>query len=349
MVVYKSEDSYNNEADLNMKRLSNLFDKIISVENLIKADEKARKGKIKSYGVKIHDKHKIENIQKLHEMLSNGTFHTSKYSVFKVYEPKEREIYRLPYYPDRIVHHAIMNVLEPIWVNIFTADTCSCIKKRGIMEAHRRMLKYLKDQNGTKYCLKTDIHKFYPSIDHDCLKIIIRKKIKDVRLLSLLDEIIDSADGVPIGNYLSQYFANLYLAYIDHQIKERLSVKYYIRYADDMVFLSSTKEELANILKELKVMLSELKLKLKGNEQIFPVGESRKDNHKRGIDFVGFIFYHKQTLIRKSIKKSFARKCSSLNKKKISNKEYKQNISPWLGWTKYSNSHNLKHKLLPFF
>ena len=329
-----------------MKRIGNLFNKVVSLENLIGADEKARKGKQKSYGVKVHDKNRMENLQKLHDVLSNGEYHTSKYSIFKIHEPKEREIYRLPYYPDRIVHHAIMNILESIWVSIFTSDTCSCIKKRGIMEAHRRISKYLKDIDGTRYCLKTDIRKYYPSINHDCLKLIIRKKIKDKRLLMLLDEIIDSAEGVPIGNYLSQYFANLYLAYVDHRIKEELHVKYYVRYADDMIFLASTKEELATILQQLKEMLTELKLQLKGNEQIFPVAKNRYDYHARGIDFVGFVFYHNQTLIRKSIKKSFARKCSSFNKKNVSDKQYKQGISSWLGWAKYSNSHHLKSKMI---
>lgn len=329
-----------------MKRINNLYDRIISIENLFEADEKARKGKQKTYGVRLHYKNRMKNLQQLHQMLVDGTFHTSKYSVFKIYEPKKREIYRLPYFPDRIMHHAIMNVLEPIWVNIFTADTCSCIKQRGIMESHRRMSRYLKDIQGTQYCLKTDIHKFYPSIDHDCLKHIIRRKIKDKRLLALLGDIIDSAPGVPIGNYLSQYFANLYLAYVDHRIKEELGVKYYVRYADDMVFLASTKEELSVILDKLKEMLAELKLSLKGNEQIFSVGWNRTDRHKRGIDFVGFVFYHNQILIRKSIKQSFARKCAYLNRKNIDDKQYKQGVASWLGWAKYSNAHNLKHKLI---
>lgn len=113
-----------------------------------------------------------------------------------------------------------------------------------------------------------------------------------------------------------------------------------------MVFLASTKEELSVILDKLKEMLAELKLSLKGNEQIFPVGWNRDDHHKRGIDFVGFVFYHKQILIRKSIKQSFARKCAYLNRKNIDGKQYKQGVASWLGWVKYSNAHNLKHKLI---
>lgn len=97
-----------------MKRIGNLYDKIISVENLRLADEKARRGKLRTYGVRHHDRNREANIQALHEALLTKTFKTSPYEVFTIYEPKERVIFRLPYYPDRIVHHAIMNVLEPI-------------------------------------------------------------------------------------------------------------------------------------------------------------------------------------------------------------------------------------------
>ena len=104
-----------------MKRIGNLYEKVCSIENLQLADEKARKGKLRTYGVIEHDKKREVNLLKLRETLLNGTFHTSKYDVFTIYEPKEREIYRLPYFPDRILHHAIMNVLEPIWVS---GDSC---------------------------------------------------------------------------------------------------------------------------------------------------------------------------------------------------------------------------------
>lgn len=328
-----------------MKRIGNLYDKIISLENLRLADEKARKGKTKSYGVKVHDKNREENILRLHDILANGTFRTSEYFVFKIFEPKERDIYRLPYYPDRIVHHAVMNILEPIWVSVMISETCACIKGRGINKAREYMQKYLRDKDGTRYCLKIDVRKFYPSIDHDCLKQIVRLKIKDERLLRLLDEIIDSAEGVPIGNYLSQYFANLYLAYLDHEIKEVLKIKYYVRYADDMVLLSDNKTELSNALSYIKMALSRIKLSLKGNEQIFPVADNKQDKHGRGVDFVGYVFYHEHTMLRKSIKKNLCRRCSKINKSQLAGKEYRIRVSPWLGWTKHSDSKNLLYKL----
>lgn len=328
-----------------MKRIGNLYEKIISIENLRLADEKARRGKANSYGVRFHDRNREANIIALHEMLRTHSFRNSKYETFTIFEPKEREIYRLPYYPDRILHHAIMNVLEPIWVSIFTTDTYSCIKKRGIHGAMRKVKLAMKDRENTRYCLKIDIRKFYPSIDHDVLKSIVRRKIKCKETLALLDEIIDSAEGVPIGNYLSQYFANLFLAYFDHWIKEVKHVKHYFRYADDMIFLASDKAVLHRLLADIREYLGDMRLTLKGNYQIFPVAENRSDRHGRGIDFVGFVFYHNQTLIRKSIKKNFCRAAAKWNRKTdVKPEDYRRALCSWFGWAKYSNSRNLMKK-----
>ena len=330
------------EKQSTMKRIGNLYEKVISVENLRLADRKARCGKLKSYGVQRHDRHSETHIQALHVQLKEKKYLTSPYHVFKVYEPKERDIFQLPYYPDRIVHHAIMNVLEPIWVSIFTSDTYSCIKGRGIHKTATRVKKNLKkDPEGTKYCLKIDIRKFYPNIDHAILKQLIRRKIKDVELLQLLDSIIDSAKGVPIGNYLSQYFANLYLSYFDHWLKEILKVKYYFRYADDMVFLHSNKAYLHDLLNKITQYLKDnLNLTLKGNYQVFPVSA-------RGIDFVGYVFFHTHTLMRKTIKKNFCKAVTRLNKREyISEKDYKFKICGWYGWAKHCNSRNLLKTIL---
>jgi retron-type reverse transcriptase len=330
----ETEDSYSEKQS--MKRVGNLYEKIIDIDNLRLADEKARRGKLKSYGVKAHDKNREANILKLHEMLKNRTFRTSGYHIFKIYEPKEREIFRLPYFPDRIVHHAVMNILEPIWVSVFTADSFSCIKKRGIHGAMRKVKLALEDIENTRYCLKIDIRKFYPSIDHDILKQIILRKIKCPDTLWLLNQVIDSTPGVPIGNYLSQYFANLYLTYFDHWIKENVGIKYYFRYADDMVFLHRDKTFLHGLLVLINDYLNmELNLSLKENYQVFPVVA-------RGIDFVGFVFYHTHTKMRKGIKKNFCRAVAKLNKREnVTDNEYKQRISSWLGWAKYSNSRHL--------
>lgn len=331
-----------------MKRVGNLYDKIISMENLRLADEKARKGKLQSYGVRLHDRNREANLLTLHEMLKDGTYRTSEYSTFTIHEPKERIIYRLPYFPDRIVHHAVMNVLEPIWTSVFTADTYACIKKRGVHAAAKAVRKALdKDGENCKYCLKIDIRKFYPTIDHEVLKVIVRRKIKDTRLLALLDGIIDSAEGLPIGNYLSQFLANLMLAYFDHWMKEEKGVRHYFRYADDMVVLHKDKAYLRDLLTEMEEQIGGLKLEVKGNKQIFPVAASHRDLHGRGIDFLGFVFFQCETRLRKSIKQNLCRKCAKLMKRKkpLSEEDFKQTIAAWWGWCKYSDTEYFINKL----
>ena len=175
-----------------------------TIENLELAYKNARKGKRHTYGVIEFEKDKDVNLIKLQKDLLSLDFKTSEYQNFTINEyGKDRLISRLPFYPDRIVHHLLMLKLEPVWCSIFVRDTYACIKGRGIHDGLKRVKSDLKDVEETRYCLKIDVKKFYPSIDHDILKSIVRKKIKDKKLLFVLDEIIDSAPGVPIGNYLS--------------------------------------------------------------------------------------------------------------------------------------------------
>ena len=243
-----------------------------------------------------------------------------------------------------------MNILEPIWLSVFTYNTYSCIKNRGISACAKQVDKIIKRYKGKKlYCLKLDIKKFYPSINHEIMKLIIRKKIKDVNLLWLLDEIIDSTDGLPIGNYISQYLANLFLAYFMHWVNEKLhkiiGIEHPIEcveYADDVVLFSEDKEVLH---KAIKLIISHLKNKLnltvKDNWQIFPISKNKYDKHGRALDYVGFKFYMEQKLLRNVIKKNLCKKCKQINNKNYSFKDYKIAIAPWIGWVKYSNSKHL--------
>lgn len=315
-----------------MKRKSDLYKHIVSLDNLQIADKKAMKGKLQQPGVIAHLQQPEADLLQLQEMLLNKTYKTSPYKKFIIYEPKEREIYRLPYFPDRITHHAIMNVLEPVFVRSFIAQTYSCVKGRGIHGAARGVLAALRDIPGTQYCLKFDIKKFYPNINHDILKQLLRRKFKDNDLLWLLDEIIDSTEGIPIGNYLSQYFANFYLTYFDHWLKEDKAVKYYFRYADDIVILADNKPYLHALLADIRNYLdTELKLNVKQNYQVFPV-------EARGIDFVGYVFYHTHTRLRKSIKQNFARM--------LANNKNNKSIASYNGWATHCDSKNLMKKLL---
>jgi len=290
-----------------MKRYGNLYEKICDKDNLRLAHQNARKGKTHYREVVMVDGDVEFYIDAIHEMLVNETYSISEYGVFtKIDKGKEREIFVLPYYPDRIVQWAIVQILEPIWMPTFIDNTYSSLKGRGIHYGLKKLKKDLKNEVETKYCLKLDVRKFYPSVDHAILKRIIRRKIKDNKLLSLLDNIIDSAKGVPIGNYLSQYFGNLYLSRFDHWMKETNGVKYYHRYCDDIVILHKSKGALHELFEKISVYLNEnLKLTVKYNYQIFPT-------NVRGIDFLGYRFFGTHILLRKRIVKSFKHKMLKL-------------------------------------
>lgn len=320
-----------------MKRYNNLFSKICDIENIRLAHHNARKGKT-SYGeVKYVDRHEEECLLAIKKMLESGEYKTSEYIVFvrKFYD-KERTIYKLPYYPDRIVHHCIVQVLSPIWEKTFIRNTFSSIKNRGIHDAVKRIKKDIKNESNV-YCLKLDIKKFYPSVDHDILKTILRKKIKDTKVLQLLDSIIDSAEGVPIGNYLSQFFGNLYLTYFDHYVKEQLQCKFYYRYCDDIVILHSDKDFLHRVFAKIKLRLNRnLNLIIKKNYQIFPLA-------KRGIDFLGYVFYKHCTYIRKEMKQRYKKKIALVlhRHKFMKDVDVVSGVMSYFGWFKYANAYHL--------
>lgn len=321
-----------------MKRYGDLYSKVWDMENIIEAHRNAQRGK-KHYGeVKMVNANEEQYLGQIQAMLRDKTFRNSKYKVFnKVEGGKARTIYKLPYFPDRIIHHCIMQVLEPIWMKTFISDTYAALKGRGIHKGVERMKLALRDTENTKYCLKFDIRKFYPSIDHDILKMLLRKKIKDADLLWLLDEIIDSADGIPIGNYLSQYFGNLYLAYFDHWLKEEKKCRYYFRYCDDVVILHEDKAFLHKLLVEVQEYLNaHLKLNMKANYQIFPVD-------KRGIDFLGYRFFHNYTLLRKSIVQRFKTKTLQIKHsyQTMSVNQIVNGLMSYWGWLKHANCLNL--------
>lgn len=325
-----------------MKRYDNLFGKICSIENLRLADQMARKGKKRSRSMKLFDRDREGNLLRLREMLLSGSYRTSPYTTFKVFDPKERTISRLPYFPDRIVHHAIVQVLEPILTRLYTADTYACIRGRGGHLARKRIIAAMRrDPEGTRYCLKLDIRKYYPSINHDILKGILARKFKDARLLALLGEIIDSAPGLPIGNYLSQTLANVYLAYFDHYMKETPGVRYYFRYVDDIVILGGWKPELHGLLSRIRKYLADLALQVKDNWQVFPI-------EARGLDFLGYVFRHGYVRLRKRIKVRLFRRLAHLRKILHNRKDYRLAIGSYCGWLKYTNSNNLTKTLNTF-
>nr|UVY03876.1 MAG: MatK/TrnK amino terminal region [Bacteriophage sp.] len=326
-----------------------LWDAICSMDNLKLAHQNAKKGKGWYKEVKMVDENPDYYFGLLQEMLINHTYKTSEYQTFyKTDSNKKRLIFKLPYFPDRICQWAVLQVIEPIILKNFTADTYSAIPDRGIHKCLAKLQDALQnDVKGSQYCLKIDAKQYYPSIDHHILKMKYRRLFKDADLLWLLDEIIDSTPGdkgIPIGNYLSQWSGNFYLSSFDHWIKEVKGIKHYFRYMDDIVILHESKEYLHQLRKEIDAYFQiELKLTIKENWQVFPT-------YKRGIDFVGYRSFLNYTLLRKSTCKNFKVKMVAINKKRLNGKSltYSEwcSINSYKGWLKHCNSYRLQIKYL---
>lgn len=288
-----------------MKRIGYLYEQIYNIDNLIEAEGKARRNKKKNghlpFGIKRFDKHKMQYLEELQKSLREETFKTSEYKIMtiKADHGKIREIFKLPYFPDRILHHAILNVIAPYLTKFMIYDSYACVEGKGTTFGVKRVQEALKDRKGTQWFLKLDIKKFYPTIDQDVTMKLLARRFKDKRLLSLLDEIIRSTSpGLPIGLYTSQPLANYILSPMDHYIKEVLRVKYYFRYCDDMVFLSDSKEKLLEVYKAVKEIIeNKYHQKLHDNYILSRVGEPiynekiQRDN-KRSTDRLSRLSVH---------------------------------------------------------
>lgn len=350
-----------------MKRYGNLYEKIYSMDNLRKAHQNARKGKGWYQEVREVDADVEGYLKRLQEMLINHTYQTSPYEKFiKRDSGKEREIFKLPYFPDRICQWAILQVIEPYLLRYMTKNTYSAIPERGIHAAlHDVQEAMWKDVPNCQYCLKLDVRHYYPSINHGILKAKFRRLFKDAELLWLLDEIIDSIctakiedmrdiwlldedidteTGIPIGNYLSQYCGNFYLSGFDHWIKEEKRVKHYFHYMDDIVIFGSSKEELHALKREMDVyFMRELRLTIKGNWQVFP-------SYVRGVDFVGYRTFLNYTLLRKSTCTNFKKKMVYIRKKTESGQlmNYSEwcSVNSYKGWLNHCDSYRLQKKYI---
>lgn len=322
-----------------MKRIDNLYEKIYDMDNLRLAHKHAKRGKGWYQEVQMVEVNTEFYLMVLQNMLIRKTYRTSEYETFtRIEGGKERLIYKLPYYPDRICQWAILQVIEPYLLRNLTADTYSALPGRGVHCGLKRLRNDIrKDEEGCKYCLKFDVKKYYPSIDHDILKAKYRRMFKDEDLLWLLDEIIDSTEtGIPIGNYLSQYSANIYLSDFDHWIKEEKKVKHYHRYMDDIVILAGSKEYLHELRQDIVEYLRDIKLEMKSDYQIFPT-------YVRGVDFLGYRTFRNYTLVRKRTVKRMKQKISSMDE--VGDSEY-SSIQSYKGWLMHANAFRLTKKYI---
>lgn len=333
-----------------MKRFGNLWSKICEYENLVVAHECAQQDKKFYKEVKMVNKNPEHYLKEIQQMLVNKTYRITAddYEISEIADRgKVRELRKLSYYPHRIIQWAVMLQVEKIFMDTFCDHTCASIKNKGGKHAYYLVRKFMKDKDNSRYCLKMDISKFYPNIDHNMLKQLLRKKFKDADLLELLNMVIDSHPGeigLPIGSYLSQFLANYYLAYFDHWLKEKLQVKMVIRYMDDIVILGPTTKYLRGVLNKLTQYLDQkLHLKVKENWQIFPTDI-------RGIDFLGYRFFYDYVLLRKSTCNKFKKHMNCIQHKQEVNKLINRTefcrVNSYIGWLFRCNSWRLFEKYI---
>ena len=330
------------------KTIRHEFDKYLTYDNLMKAHLLSRKGKNCKKEVILFNLKQEEYIRWLYEQLKNGTYKHGGYRVFYIQYPKRRKI-EASRYMDRIVHRWIVDsFLNRYFVNQFINTSYACIKNRGMHKASmdvQKTMKHCKRIWQNYYILKMDIRKYFQNIDKDILMNILKRKVKEEKLVELLEKIVYSNSGkkgLPIGNYTSQIFANIYLNEIDQYIKHELKVKYYFRYMDDSILFVKTKKEAIELLEKIKNYLKiKLELELNDKTQIF--------KSDQGVNFCGYKINEYRLKLRDRGKKAIKQKVRYLKeevqKGNMSSKEASRFICGHLGYMKYANTRNLEEKL----
>lgn len=336
---------------LKIKRLGNIFNDIASLDNLLEAYFNAIKGKrIRGMIKKMESDNNFlfTKLQEIRDMLLSHTFKSSSYNKFYVNERgKLREINSLPFFPDRIVHWALMQKISDRMISNFTKDTYSTIPGRGVQLAVKNIQNAIYKMNkaypnGEIYALQIDIKSYYATINKKRLKKDYRRLIKDKDALWLIDEIIDgfspeSPIGIPIGNYTSQFSANLYLSYLDHKIKEKWKVKHYFRYMDDILILSHSKKWLWKIYDKIVKVLTRKKLSIKKKSP-------KVVKLSSGLSFIGYVIYNGYVLLRNNIKKQLIKACEKVRKSGTLTELDFARINSYLGWASHANTYKLLEK-----
>jgi len=343
-----------------MKTYKNLYPKLYSYKNLELAFQKAGKGKSSKFYVIEFKKNLKKNLLELKRELEWEIYRPSPLTKFTIRDPKTRVI-RKSIFKDRIVHHAVVNILDPIYEPRFISDSYANRINKGTIAAIQRfdIFKRKVSKNGNLvnnpidnnmirgYVLKADIKKFFDSIDQAKLLEILRRKIKDEKVIWLITKILKNFDnkisGMPLGNMTSQFFANVYLNDLDQFVKHKLKMKYYIRYVDDFVILHENKEILKNCKNKIEKYLMNLKIELHPNKsKVYPL--------YKGLDFLGFkiFFYYKR--VRKRNIKRFERKLMKLEKTYLNGDLPKSKfiaiVEGWFAYIMWGNTYRLRKIIL---
>lgn len=328
------------------KTIKRCFDNKLTFEKMLEAHRRASIGKKNKKELILFEMDLETNLIRIINEIRDNNYKFGDYREFKVFEPKERIIKSLPY-RDRIVHQwYVEEFIKPYFFKRFIKDTFACLDGRGTHKAVECVQKYMRimqRQYGEYYVLKCDIKRYFYSIDKDILFNILESKIKDKKLLNFSRIILDDGEklGIPIGNFTSQYFANIYLNDFDHYIKDELGIKYYCRYMDDFILLLENKEKAKFYLNKIRIFLcAELNLELNSKSKYFP--------SKYGIDFCGYRIYESHRILRKRFKKKLKKQIRIWKYLKNNNIFYPKKMQmSWQsiqGHASHSNSYNFIEK-----
>ncbi len=328
-----------------MKRQGHLIEKIADIENLQLAYYKAQKGKSEKVEVFEYGKRLQDYLPKLQQQILSVNVETGDYRYFTIYDPKKRIICAAPF-GQRVLHHALMNVCHPFFEKVQIFDSYASRIEKGTYTAFGKAKHFNKRY---KWYLKLDYRKYFDSLDHTIIKMQLKRLFKDEGLLKIFESIVDSYcvsqnKGVPIGNLTSQYFANHYLAQADHYVKEKLKIRAYVRYMDDLVLWHDNKETLINAGLGLKAYSErELKLTLK---------PFCLNKNTRGLPFLGYLLYPDDIRLAHRSRTRFTRKLriyeNNLKSGIWSQKEYQNHVLPLIAFTEHANAKEFRKKVLCF-
>lgn len=344
-----------------MKRLQNLWPQFIAFENWWRAWHQARRGKSHSPAAVAFELDLEHELLALQRELADGRYRPGTYRLFTLYERKPRLIAAAPF-RDRVVHHAIMNVIEPPLDRTFIFDSYACRRGKG---THAAVDRYQRWAQRYAYALKLDIQRYFPAIDHARLKAKLRRRIADSRILEVLDGIIDGSPleaagepvyfpgddlltplerrrGIPIGNLTSQFFANLYLDDLDHWLKEQRRVPAYLRYVDDMVLLADAKPDLHDHHAALAEYLSRERLRLHPRKaQVSRTGD--------GLNLLGYLVFPHRRRLRNDNGLRFRRRLRGFARAyaagRLSLADIDSSVQAWLGHARHADTLGLCQSL----
>ncbi|MBI4670487.1 MAG: RNA-dependent DNA polymerase [Chloroflexi bacterium] len=346
-----------------MKTYKNLYPHICTFENLLNAFYQARRGKPKTPELCAFEYALEPNLFALRDELRAQTYRPGPYHNFYIHEPKKRKVSAAPF-RDRVVHHALCNVIAPIFESRFIYDSYANRVGKGTHRALTRAQTFLRQND---YCFHGDILKCFPSIDHQILLEILGRRIADAAVMKLIRLILQSGEGIladeyemqwfagddvfaplrprglPIGNLTSQFWANIYLGELDTFVKHELRCPYYLRYVDDFLIFSDDKRELHHARQEIAHFLERLRLRLHPRKQrVFPV--------RTGVDFLGFVSFPERRKIRRENVKRFTQRLRRLQKAytagEISLVLAERSMHSWLAHAGHADSYRLRSKIL---